>query len=75
MSIGPKFVELTADVARLRFYVENRWNQLLRGPCGVGRQLQNSMRVDEGRNSWNLLAMKKMIARTVLGRGERNLPA
>ena len=35
------------------------------------------MRVDEGRNSWSLLAIKKVMmkmkARTVVGRGEESL--
>ena len=31
------------------------------------------MRADEGRNSWNILAIKQK-ARTVVGRGEKSLP-
>ena len=50
--------------------MKNQRNELLRTPSSMGRQ--NSMRVDEGRNSWNLLAIK-MKARTVVGRGEKSL--
>ena len=35
---------------------QNKTNQLLRAPSGVGRHI--SMLVDEGRSSWNLLAIK-----------------
>ena len=35
-------------------------------------QVSNSMRVDEGRNSWNLPAMKTK-ARAAVGKGEENL--
>ena len=45
---------------------KNERNQPLRVPISVGKH--NPMRVDEGRNSWNLLAMT-IKARTVVGTG------
>ena len=49
---------------------KNQRNQPLRAPNSVGRR--NSVRVDEGRNSWSLVAIK-MKARAGMGRGENNL--
>ena len=45
-------------------------HQLLRAPSSAGRH--NSMRVDEGRNGWNLPAIRNK-ARTIVGTGDRSL--
>ena len=68
-------LEFESHVARFFFSclcakIKHRSNQLLRAPSSVGRR--NSMRVDEGRKGWSLLAIK-MKARTIVGRGEKSL--
>ena len=55
-----------AGVSFWIYYVAKKNKQLLRAPS-VGKH--SSTRVDEARKSWNLLAIKKCKARTVVGRG------
>ena len=65
-----EFESLVDETLSLFAKINNKRNQLVRAHSRVSRR--NLMRVDEGRNSWSLLAMTTK-PRAVVGRGGKSL--